>query len=138
MHCSSHSSHTKLVGFWYSPLHEVYMCEEGWEEGRSNGGRKEGQEKRCPRCTRWACSLATHTLHCSSVFTPNPNLDPSGRDTTEQFCTQRLRYRKFRQPSHCASSAPQQLKVESHCSWHMNELSTKWEGNIHSVTTNKK
>ena len=47
------------------------------------------------------------------------HLELAGRDTTEQFCTQCLRYRKLRQPSHCVSLGPQQLDMESHWSWQM-------------------
>ena len=139
-HTAHHTPHTH--GWWGSGTAHCTRCtcvrKGGREEGRSNGGRKEGQEKRCPRCTRWACILATDT-HCivHQCSPPNPNLESTGRDTTEQSCTQRLRYRKFRQPSHCVSLAPQQLNMESHCSWHTNDSLTEWEENIYSVTNNK-
>jgi len=63
-HCSSHSSHTRLLGFWYSPLH-VHMCERGSEgvrgEEGSEGVRKGGKDEDVQKMHKWANILATPT-----------------------------------------------------------------------------
>ena len=64
-------------------------------------------------------SHTTTLSHDHTLTRPLPHLEFAGRDTTEQSWTQRLRYRKLRHPSHCVSLDPQQLVIESHCSWQM-------------------
>jgi len=104
------------------------------EQGIKERGREGGREEEIHNVHKWTHIPATHSASLISDhhLTPNSNLEPSGRDTTEQFCTQRRRYWKFRHPSHCVSLAPQQLNMESHCSWHTNDSLTEWEGNKHS------
>ena len=64
-------------------------------------------------------SHTTTLSHDHTLTRPLPHLVFAGRDTTEQSWTQRLRYRKLRHPWHCVSLDPQQLVIESHCSWQM-------------------
>ena len=105
-HCKSHSSHILEIGFWYSPLWGVCVCV---------GEKQKGEE--------WIINLYKWVIKSLTKYQPTPHtslhLELAGRDTTEQFCTQRLRYWKLRQPSHCVSLGPQQLDMESHCSWQM-------------------